>query len=73
MVDTGRTSSEKWSEEVTLDEDVLGSKSILQQSKNVASDPGCHMAHPRYRRDTVADSVDKSSEKRQATEQQQNI
>ena len=58
---------------MALDGDVLGTKSILQSSKNAASDPGYDMLHPWYRRDTVADSPDRSSDRLQATEQQQNI
>ena len=58
---------------MALDGDVLGTKKILQSSQHAASDPGCDMVHPWYRRDTVADSLDKSSERLQATEQQQNI
>ena len=52
---------------MALDGDVLGNKSILQSSKNAASDPGYKMEHPWYRRDTVADSLDRPSERLQAT------
>ena len=50
-----------------------GNKSILQSSKNAASDPGSKMSHPWYRRDTVADSLDRASERLQATEQRQHL
>ena len=73
-LDTGKnSSSERWSDEVALDGDVLGTKSILQSSKNAASDPGYEMEYPSYRRDAVADSLDNPSERLQATAQQQNI
>ena len=58
---------------MALDGDVLGTKSILQSSKNAASDPDYDMVNLWYRRDTVADSLDRSSERLRATEQQQNI
>ena len=48
-------------------------RAFFQSSKNAASDPGCKMEHPWYRRDTVADSLDRPSERLQATKQQQNI
>ena len=38
------------------------------QSKSDASDPGCEIEHPWYRRDTVADSLDRPSERPRATE-----
>ena len=58
---------------MALGGDVLGNKRILQSSKNAASDPGYKMSHPWYRRDIVADSLDRASERLQATEQRQNI
>ena len=48
---------------MALEGDVLGTKSILQSSKNAASDPCCGMLHPWYRRDTVADSPDRPSDR----------
>ena len=73
-LDTGRNCpGEKWSDQVALYGDVPGTKSILQSSKSAASEPGYDMVHLWYRRDTVADSLDRSSERLQATEQQQNI
>ena len=56
-------SSGRWSEEVALDGDVLGTRSILQNSKSAASDPGHEMEHPWYRRDTVAHCMDRPSER----------
>ena len=58
---------------MALDGDVLGTKSTLQSSKNAASDAGFLMEHPWYRRDAVADSLNRPSEGLQETEQQQNI
>ena len=43
-LDTGRTRPVR--DGVALDGDVLGNKSILQSSKNAASDPGYKMEHP---------------------------
>ena len=56
-----------------MDGDVLGSKSILQSSKNTASDQAltCYILGTDVT--PVADSLVRSSERLQATEQQQNI
>ena len=45
---------------MALDGDMLGTKSTFQSSQSAACDPGYGMEHPWYRRDTVAESLDRS-------------